>query len=175
MKKVLLLSLVLLLALPSMAFAAEETTVTIHYKAASDNVLDWNLWIWADGVDGAAHLFDGEDSFGQVATVTLSGSHSEVGFIVRTDNWDKDIADDRFITVTDGKAEIWLISGDPTVYTSNPDGETESSEGTAPSAMPKTGMGGTSIKDTTYTWSIISFLVVIAAASVLFVRRRQLN
>jgi pullulanase len=116
-----------LAAWPPQAVSAEkQTKLTIHYKPAENNTKDWNLWIWPEGKEGRAYPFNTEDSFGQVATVELSGDYEKVGFIVRTDDWDKDIAEDRFIEdIVGGEAEIWLISGDPAIYTAPPDGSGE--------------------------------------------------
>jgi len=167
----ILLCFTLLLALPTMVFASEETTVIIHYKPAADNTLDWNLWIWPDGGEGSVYHFDGEDDFGKVATVKLSGNHTKVGFIVRTDAWEKDVDADRFVEVSGGSAEIWLLSGDATIYTSNPDGG-ETAEATTPEAMPKTGMGGTS--QSSYVWSLTA-LLLIALASFFFIRKQRVS
>ncbi|MFD2670849.1 type I pullulanase [Marinicrinis sediminis] len=99
--------------------AEAQTQVTIHYQAAEGSTQDWNLWVWPKGGDGAAYPFTGTDAFGQVAEITLNGDHTSVGFIVRTDDWEKDIDEDRFIEdILGGEAEIWLIGGDSTVYTS---------------------------------------------------------
>jgi hypothetical protein len=124
---VFVLALGTVVAFPSKPVSAERSTkLTIHYKPAENNTKDWNLWIWPEGKEGQAYPFNGEDGFGQVATVELSGDHQKVGFIVRTDDWDKDVAEDRFIEgIVGGEAEIWLISGDPTIYTAPQDGSAE--------------------------------------------------
>lgn len=82
----------------------------------------------ADGTSysGAAYDFAPEaDDFGLLATVILSPAPeqttpiSQIGFIVRKGNWQaKDVLQDRFIPITNGQAEAWLISGDTNVYTS---------------------------------------------------------
>ncbi|CAM3503780.1 type I pullulanase [Aeromicrobium ponti] len=108
--------------------SAEDTTnsavtsVTIHYQPAEDNTKDWNLWIWPKDGDGQVFEFSGEDEFGLVAEVDLQGIHNEVGFIVRTDSWEKD-GGDRFIDVQSGNDEVWVKGGDENTYTSPPDGE----------------------------------------------------
>mgnify|MGYP000206362682 CR=1 FL=1 len=116
---VTVLALGTVVTFPMKPVSAEQSTkLTIHYKAAENNTKDWNLWIWSEGGEGETYPFNGEDGFGEFATVELRGDHQKVGFIVRTDEWDKDVAEDRFIEgIVGGEAEIWLVSGDPTIYT----------------------------------------------------------
>lgn len=109
-------------SIPLKAVADTATEVTIHYKPAENNELEWNLWIWPEGGEGKAYPFTGTDEFGQVATVELEGDHQRVGFIVRTDDWQKDVDADRFVEVLGGEGEVWLISGDATVYSELPGG-----------------------------------------------------
>ncbi len=82
----------------------------------------------ADGASysGAAYNFAAQpDDFGLVATASIfpgadqTVPTTQVGFIVRKGEWQaKDVLQDRFISITNGQAEVWLISGDPNVYTS---------------------------------------------------------
>jgi hypothetical protein len=169
---VLVLALCLTLAVP--AFAAEgKTTVIIHYQPAKDNTLDWNMWLWGDGKEGAAFLFNGEDAFGKVATHELNGTFAKLGLIVRTDDWDKDVAEDRFADVVDGKVEIWLVSGDAKVYTSNPQGGAVK----APAAMPKTGMGGTSepIQSMSVIYAVVAAMALVLSGAYVVVRKKRYN
>ncbi|PLR98265.1 type I pullulanase [Bacillus sp. T33-2] len=100
------------------------TKVKIHYQPKAGDTKDWNLWVWPDGMSGQVHQFTGEDEFGKVAEVELDGDHNRVGFIVRTDSWEKD-GGDRFIEdIWYGNDEVWVKAGDDKVYTSNPDGST---------------------------------------------------
>ncbi|WP_409294836.1 type I pullulanase [Peribacillus sp. SCS-26] len=126
--KVILASLLVLILCSSLflwnfvktvAQAETTTSLKIHYQPEPGNTKDWNLWIWPDGKDGKAYPFTGEDSFGKIAEVTLEGSHTKAGFIVRTDSWEKD-GGDRFINIKDGAAEVWVISGEDNVYTEEP-------------------------------------------------------
>ncbi len=76
--------------------------------------------------NGAAYTFAAQsDDFGLVATATISPAANQtapttqVGFIVRKGDWQaKDILQDRFIPITNGQTEVWLVSGDANVYTS---------------------------------------------------------
>ncbi|WP_313122629.1 pullulanase-associated domain-containing protein, partial [Exiguobacterium sp.] len=82
----------------------KSTLVIIHYKEDPNATKDWNLWLWANGPDyfpNKAHAFNGEDTYGKVATYEFPVDQPEkVGFIVRDDNWNKDggSENDRFIT-----------------------------------------------------------------------------
>ncbi len=111
---------------PDAAPAAPKTTVIVHYNRPSADYDGWNLWMWANGLDGQ-YDFTEEDSFGKVAVVTSKKVNNEVGFVLRsTSNWDtatKDTEDDRFIAVTDGIGEVWIYQDDPTVYTVAPSAE----------------------------------------------------
>ncbi len=117
---------------PDTTSAALSVLVKIHYFRSDILYTDWNLWLWpvaADGTSygGTACAFAAQsDAFGLVATASISpGANqtaptTQVGFIVRKgDDWQaKDVLQDRFIPISNGQAEAWLISGDTTVYTS---------------------------------------------------------
>ncbi|RLQ95565.1 type I pullulanase [Falsibacillus albus] len=100
----------------------DSTKIIIHYQEAPDNQKDWNLWVWPEGGDGAKYDFTGEDAYGKVAEVEVSGIHQKIGFIVRTDSWDKD-GGDRWIDTSSGVGEVWVKAGDDQTYTAPPDGE----------------------------------------------------
>lgn len=129
MRKILTSLLILIqcfLLLPMQAVAEETTTVIVHYQETEDNEKDWNVWIWPVGGEGSANNFTEEDNFGKVCTVTLSGKHDKVGFIIRTDAWEKDIPNDRFIEQLDaGVGEIWIYGGKEEFYYENPEGADE--------------------------------------------------
>lgn len=110
--------------LPMQSFALDETTtIIVHYQETEGNEKDWNLWIWPSGGEGSVYEFTEEDNFGKVATFTLSGSPDSVGFIVRTESWEKDTPNDRFIDQFDnGVAEIWVVGGQEAFTYENPNG-----------------------------------------------------
>ena len=109
---------------PSAVALPESTELTIHYHRFDADYKDWNLWLWPKGGNGAAYSFTEDDSFGKVAKVKVPGTGSvdEIGIIVRLGEWlSKDVAEDRFIkTFKDGKAEIWIVQSDATLYQSKP-------------------------------------------------------
>jgi pullulanase len=112
-----------------------SVNVTIHYHrfaddyASADGNKAWDIWGWSDSANGAAYPFSSHDRFGLTAKYTLAGS--KPAFLVRYggDGWEaKDPnGDNRAIPASavsvnkDGSAnaEIWLVQGDPTVYTNS--------------------------------------------------------
>ncbi|MBZ4663712.1 MAG: pulA [Caloramator sp.] len=107
---------------PKQTFAQGKTKLIIHYAKDPNTNKDWNLWIWPAGKDGKKYEFTKKDNFGPYAVIEFDESYDKVGFIVRTDDWEKDVAEDRFVDkFKDGVAEIWLLPGDPEIYYSKPD------------------------------------------------------
>jgi len=120
-------------ALPALA-TPNEIKLTIHYNRPAGDYSGWNLWIWKNSerdtqdspVSSSGVQFTGEDDFGKVANVTLTGmsTFKDVGIIVRLNDWSaKDISDDRFISKFDanGNAEVWLVQNDKNIYYEKPD------------------------------------------------------
>ncbi|BBE32114.1 pullulanase [Tepiditoga spiralis] len=98
-----------------------KTTVIIHYNRPDGNYEKWNLWIWPKapvGLDGKRYLFTGKDNFGKYAIINFDDKYTKIGFIVRTDKWEKDVSIDRFIDIPkNGIAEIWVLSDTEKFYT----------------------------------------------------------
>ena len=124
---------VIFAALPALA-TPNEIKLTIHYNRPAGDYSGWNLWIWKNSerdtqdspVSSSGVQFTGEDDFGKVASVTLTGmsTFKDVGIIVRLNDWSaKDISDDRFISKFDanGNAEVWLVQNDKNIYYEKPD------------------------------------------------------
>ncbi|PRT31468.1 type I pullulanase [Bacillus wiedmannii] len=99
---------------------SKTTEVIIHYKEQSGNTKDWNLWLWGENANGKSYEFTGEDEFGKYAKINLDGDYDRVGFIIRTNDWEKDGGDRWIENIKDGRAEVWILSGDDKVYTSKP-------------------------------------------------------
>lgn len=78
---------------PKDAKPAEEpaagATVTIHYHRYAGDYEPWDLWVWAEGKNGAGHKFTEKTDYGVKAVVTLPEAAERVGFIVRKggDSW----------------------------------------------------------------------------------------
>lgn len=101
---------------------AATTEVIVHYHRFDGDYTDWNLWLWPfkpNNEAGASYPFTARDDYGVVADAQVPGSNTQVGIIVRLGDWKaKDVQQDRFVDTPSGKAEVWLIQGDPTIYTS---------------------------------------------------------
>ncbi len=105
---------------------AEGETLVVHYYRFDMQYDDWNLWLWQnepDSGDGQAYDFNGEDDFGQVLTLDLSSTNmagaTRIGFIVRTNNWDKDVAEDRFVDLEfdeNGEMHIYLVQDTAEIF-----------------------------------------------------------
>ena len=93
-----------------------EQSIVVTYLRPAGDYDGWNLWAWPDGGEGAAYDFD--DDTGQT-TITFGGDVDRMGLIVRRGEWEaKDVSEDRFVTLDDdGATDLWLVSGDPTIYT----------------------------------------------------------
>ncbi|EPC8417610.1 type I pullulanase [Bacillus wiedmannii] len=99
---------------------SKTTEVIIHYKEQSGNTKDWNLWLWGENANGKSYEFTGEDEFGKYAKINIDGDYDRVGFIIRTNEWEKDGGDRWIENIKDGRAEVWILSGDEKVYNSKP-------------------------------------------------------
>ncbi|TBX74035.1 type I pullulanase [Bacillus mycoides] len=99
---------------------SKTTEISIHYKEKAGNTKDWNLWVWGENSNGKSYDFTGEDEFGKYAKVKIEGDYNRVGFIVRTNEWEKDGGDHWVENIRDGRAEVWILSGDEKVYDSKP-------------------------------------------------------
>lgn len=115
------------------ASAAMPDTVnlTVHYQRTDGDYTGWDVYTWKNmnsGSDGASTVcaFSATDDFGALATcpeITGLKDFDSLGFLIRKggSSWSaKDTKDDRFILPdkisATGKAEIWLKTGDPTIY-----------------------------------------------------------
>ena len=68
--------------------AAGDTIVNIHYLRDDGDYGSWDVWAWADGLDGAGYKFsDTADANGAVTVVTITESTPKLGFIIRKPDW----------------------------------------------------------------------------------------
>jgi len=114
MRRIVVFLLVCLFLLPYISphvrADSDGVEIIIHYRRNDDDYAKWNIWSWAQGRDGAAFPFNDEDDFGKIAVFRVPNAERMVGFIVRTDSWDKDVEEDRYIDLEIGN-EIWVVSG----------------------------------------------------------------
>ena len=125
-----------LVGVSAQAMTNDTVKVKVHYQRPAGDYDTWNVYTWRNddangkdvGVDDKVFAFTaGEDSFGKIAQIEVSGMtpYKGLGFLVRKGTtWTKDVGVDRFLTDSDfdanGNAEIWLIQGDPTIYKASP-------------------------------------------------------
>lgn len=109
--------------------AADGTSVIFHYHRDDGNYDGWNMYYWdkSDTSKYGSVSFTAEDSFGKVAILTLDSTITNMGVIVRQNvdgnDWAaKDWDADRFISISNGKAEVWIYSGQEQILTSAPSG-----------------------------------------------------
>ncbi|WP_259415612.1 type I pullulanase [Bacillus toyonensis] len=99
---------------------SKTTEIIVHYKEQTGNTKNWNLWMWGENANGKSYEFTGEDEFGKYAKIKIDGDYNRVGFIIRTNEWEKDGGDRWIENIKDGRAEVWILSGDEKVYNSKP-------------------------------------------------------
>ena len=102
--------------MPGIVNAAETTTVNIHYLRDDGAYGDWDVWAWADGLEGAGYAFtDSGDADGAVATITITEATPSLGFIVRKPDWSaKDPDGDRSVdlsSVVSGTVDVYCKAG----------------------------------------------------------------
>ena len=129
---------------------ANTVTVKVHYNRddglyynaedTSVTVPQWDIWTWASNWNGGAATFTTHDDWGEVAEYSFTNytyynvdGASDIGMLRRygKDAWkakDPDDADYKIpsnalvFNESDGtaSAEVWLMGGDATVYSSRP-------------------------------------------------------
>lgn len=125
---------------PALATLPTSVTVTVHYVRSDADYAGWNTYLWRNTlsndkeVSSAGFTFEGTctgctngvDAFGAFVTVPIDGTkdYDNIGFIVRDQAaWDgasREPGGDRFIEISSGVGEVWLVQGETTVYTSQP-------------------------------------------------------
>ncbi len=94
-----------------------KTVLIVHYHRFDNNYNGWNLWVWPhkpQSLEGKAYSFTNKDSYGVYAIVKFNTAYTELGYIVRLNNWqEKDVLEDRFMKIgKNGVTEIWLLQGE---------------------------------------------------------------
>ncbi|NMM98635.1 InlB B-repeat-containing protein [Bifidobacterium olomucense] len=125
----------------------KQLNVIVHYMRVDGNYQEydldtdawkgWDLWMWSGEQSGSPVSFTEHDDYGMIARYTLNQptkGNRTPEFVLRQggDSWmskDPD-GNDRLIPESaiqvaagqneTGTAEIWLVSGDPTIYTYRP-------------------------------------------------------
>jgi pullulanase len=101
-------------------------SLVVHYFRFDEDYDPWSLWIWPsepESLEGVQYFFDGQDDYGMVAEIPLVGDlagATQTGIIVRTADWGKDVATDRFVDLTnpdeEGDIHIYLVQNTEEIY-----------------------------------------------------------
>ena len=93
--------------------ADEGVTLKLHYHREDGDYTPWDVWLWPEGGEGAGYPFEDENGE-MVATMSVPSGTAKVGFIVRTQDWTKDIDMDQFIDLSEvvsGTVHAYVESG----------------------------------------------------------------
>jgi len=124
---VLLLSSLLIININSVD-AATASKLVVHYYRYDESIGDYDLWLWPNDGDGTDYAFNGTDSYGSFASIDLVGTNldgaNNIGILVKTSSWEKDIDVDRYINMTNpnsnGEVHVYLLQGEEFIsYVSN--------------------------------------------------------
>ena len=96
----LLLSICSILADQVPVRAEGGPVIELHYHRADGDYEPWSVWSWAEGQEGGDYAFTaGEED--AVAKIEVNPGVTSVGFIVRTQDWAKDVDADQFIDISE--------------------------------------------------------------------------
>lgn len=94
-------------------FKADQLVIKLHYNRPDGNYDNWSVWFWAKGAEGTDNPFV-EENGEMVCTYVVPTGATEVGYIVRTPDWQKDVGEDQFIDVAafvSGTIDVYVESG----------------------------------------------------------------
>jgi hypothetical protein len=104
---------------------------TIHYHRADGNYAGWGLHLWGDAIaEGVGTTWDAPrpptrtDDFGDVFEIPLADAAAALNYIIHQPSGDsvpttREPGGDRsFVPAV--SPEVWVLSGDRTIYTSRP-------------------------------------------------------
>lgn len=94
-------------------YAEGGPIIKLHYHREDGAYDPWRVWFWAEGQEGGDYFFAEEDGE-MVATMDVTPGVTEVGFIVRTEEWEKDFNADQFIDISEmvsGTVHVYVESG----------------------------------------------------------------
>ncbi|HPT67961.1 MAG TPA: type I pullulanase [Bacillota bacterium] len=101
------------------------TEFIVHFHTYDGNYNGWDLWVWLPGCEGSTYAFTGRDDFGVVARITFTSPVKTLGFIIKRNGWsEKDVPMDRFVDIKNGRAEVWIVQGDATIYLAKSEADT---------------------------------------------------
>ncbi len=92
-----------------------EITLKFHYLRNDDTYDKWKLWIWEDTGAGKDYSFTEIDETGAHSYVTVDNKTAAVGYIIHTEEWEKDVTIDRSVDLSEivgGTVEVYLTQGE---------------------------------------------------------------
>jgi pullulanase len=90
-----------------------ELKLKLHYHREDGAYDEWSVWMWGEGLEGNDYALEDEDG-DKVATMDVPAGTTSVGFIVRTQDWAKDVDEDQFIDISEmvsGTVDVYVESG----------------------------------------------------------------
>ncbi len=102
-----------LVSAASAAGGDSALTLKVHYHREDGDYSQWSAWLWEIGGDGGDFPFQEEDGE-MVATKTITPGVTNIGYIIRTPDWGKDIDADQFVDISEvvtGTVHIYIESG----------------------------------------------------------------
>lgn len=91
-----------------------KITLQFHYSREDDAYDQWSLWIWEDTEEGRDYSFKEIKENEACAYVDVDNKTLEAGYIIHTEDWEKDIVVDRSIDLSEtagGIIDIYLTQG----------------------------------------------------------------
>ena len=107
-------------AIPALA-DNDLITVRLHYHREDGEYEGWNMWFWDEDsittLESPYYFEETDENGGVVATIQVKPGTTRIGYIVRTDDWKKDVEHDQYINITGvlaGTVDFYVESGVPT-------------------------------------------------------------
>ena len=104
----------------------EVKTYTINYYRPNQDFTNWNLWMWADSIDGKQINFttsvyetlQSSDKKYHFKQATYTVPNDVVKLIMRKGEWETKDGDERKIIMPESEknVEVWLVEGDSEIY-----------------------------------------------------------
>jgi pullulanase len=111
----------------SLAQDLPENVARIHYQRLDATYDGFKLHVWEDTTDKVTWEkgleIAGEDDYGVYYDVNLADGAERLGFIIHKGE-EKDPGSDMFLDLAMMGHEVWIISGNDTIYTTPPDADT---------------------------------------------------